>query len=500
MTMLEVRGVGVAWTASLPVIKEVSFVLTPGFFGLAGANGAGKTTLLRVLAGELEPHEGSVHVRPPGATIVHCPQTVDAVSADVRALAASRAGLAAELRGRLGLEPGELERWPTLSPGERQRWQIGAALAREPDVLLLDEPTNHLDADARERLLGALGRFRGIGVVVSHDRALLETLPRAILRAHEGSVTLYEGAWSAARATWQAARREAEQAHAAARATVRSLEHRVDVARRRQESAARSLGAGSRMKTQRDHDARSMGAKVVAGWAEGRAGRAVELAGKELARAREEVPAVTRDRTLGGKVFATYARAPHPILFHLEAAELRAGEHVVLADVRLDIGRDERVRIAGANGAGKTTLLTALVAAARRDERILYLPQELPYEHVARLGRELAAASDEVRGRVLSVFASLGSDPERILARRGDDVASLSPGEARKLALALGLGRHAWALVLDEPTNHLDLPTLERLEAALREYPGAVVLVSHDDAFADAVTARTVTVGDGRIR
>ncbi|HEV8547663.1 MAG TPA: ATP-binding cassette domain-containing protein, partial [Polyangiaceae bacterium] len=333
MTMLEVRGVGVAWTASLPVIKEVSFGLTPGFFGLVGANGAGKTTLLRVLAGELAPHEGSVHLRPAGATLVHCPQTVDAVGADVRALAASHEGLAAELRGRLALEPAALERWPTLSPGERQRWQIGAALAREPDVLLLDEPTNHLDGEARERLLGALRRFRGIGVVVSHDRELLETLPRAILRAHHGSVTLYDGAWSAARATWQAARRETEQAHAAAKSAVRSLEHRLDAARRRQESAARSLGASSRMKSRRDHDARSMGAKVVAGWAEGRAGRGVEVARHELARARSEVPVVTRDRTIGGKVFATYARAPNPVLIHLEAAELRAGEHAVLADV-----------------------------------------------------------------------------------------------------------------------------------------------------------------------
>ncbi|HYO95677.1 MAG TPA: ABC transporter ATP-binding protein, partial [Polyangiaceae bacterium] len=93
------------------------------------------------------------------------------------------------------------------------------------------------------------------------------------------------------------------------------------------------------------------------------------------------------------------------------------------------------------------------------------------------------------------------SDPERLLARRGQgQEASLSPGEARKLALASGLGRHAWALVLDEPTNHLDLPTIERLEQAVAAYPGCILLVTHDDAFARAVTTRSIHVEGGTAR
>ena len=94
---------------------------------------------------------------------------------------------------------------------------------------------------------------------------------------------------------------------------------------------------------------------------------------------------------------------------------------------------------------------------------------------------------------MLSIFAALGSDPERILGREG---ASLSAGEARKLHLARGLGEGVSALVLDEPTNHLDLPTIERLEVMLASFPGAIVLVSHDDRFAEAVTDRVVAVED----
>ena len=498
-TVLEAHGVGVAFAASQPVLKDVSFVLTPGFYGLVGANGAGKTTLLRALAGELTPQEGSLRARPAGATLAYCPQTVDEPGADVFALAAAYDGIAAELKGRLALREDELERWPTLSPGERKRWQIGAALAREPDIFLLDEPTNHLDVEARDRLLGALARFRGIGVVVSHDRAVLERLPRAILRVHDGKVTLHPGRYSEARAAWEDARRGQEQAHARAKAAVRAVERRLDAARRTQEGASRSLSASSRMKNKNDHDARSMGSKVVAGWADARAGRTVQVVREELARARADVPKIERDRTLGGKVFATYERAPSPVLFHLDAPELRVGDHVVLRDVRLTIGRDERVRIAGENGAGKTTLLSALLASRRRDDRVFHLPQELEREQIERLVSELRSLGEEERGRVLSVFSALGSDPERLLARRAADAAFVSPGEARKLALASGLGRHAWALVLDEPTNHLDLPTIERLEQALEGYPGCIVLVTHDDTFARAVTTRTLIVAHGAV-
>ena len=498
-TVLEAHGVGVAWAASMPVLNDVSFVLTPGWSGLVGANGAGKTTLLRALAGELVPHEGSIRVRPPDAIVTYCPQTVDERGEDVLALAAAPDGLAAELKGRLALDEGELERWPTLSPGERKRWQIGAALAREPDVLLLDEPTNHLDAAARDRLLGALARFRGIGVIVSHDREVLERLPRSILRVHGGKVTVHPGRYSDAHAAWEEARRGQEDAHARAKATVRTVARRLDAVRRTQEAASRSTSARSRMKNKNDHDARSMGAKVVAGWADARAGRTVQVVREELERLRADVPSVERDKTLGGKVFATYERAPQPVLFHLDAPEIRAGDRVVLRDVRVTIAREDRVRIAGENGAGKTTLLSALLASRRRDEHVLYLPQELERDEIQRLASELRSLDEEQRGRVLSVFSALGSDPERLLARRAADAAFVSPGEARKLALAWGLGRHAWALVLDEPTNHLDLPTIERLERALEAYPGCIVLVTHDDAFARAVTKRNLTVAGGEV-
>jgi ATPase subunit of ABC transporter with duplicated ATPase domains len=496
MTRVETRGLGVAWTASHPILEDVSLVLDRGMYGLVGANGAGKTTLLAVLAGRLTPHEGSVVLRPRGAVVAYCPQRVDGLEPDVLQLAASEAGLAAELRGRLGLEPSDLARWPTLSPGERKRWQVAAALAQEPEVLLLDEPTNHLDGEARGDLLAALRRFDGVGVVVSHDRAVLDTLTRATLRVHARRVTLYPGSYGEARALWEGERAREEQEHDEARKRVKRAESRLDQARRTQAAAASGVSTRARMKDKNDSDARSILATNKASWADARAGRVVSAVRGELERARAGVHSMEKDVTLGGKVFADYERAPNAVIFHLDEPELRAGEHVALRDVRLTIGRAERARIEGANGAGKTTLLKALVASQPRSERVLYLPQELEPEAVLAATRRLAEADGASRGRVLSIFAALGSDPERVI--RGES-SNLSPGEARKLALAEALGRRAWALVLDEPTNHLDLPSIERLEAVLEGYPGCVVLVTHDDAFAQRTTTRSLRLEGGAI-
>ncbi len=496
MTVLRTHGVAAAWSTATPIFEDVTLTLDRGLYGLVGANGAGKTTLLAILAGVTAPTEGNVALSPREATRVYCPQRVDALEADVRALAESTDALAAELRGRLQLEQSELGRWQTLSPGERKRWQIAGALAREPEVLLLDEPTNHLDESARRRLLGALRRFDGIGVIVSHDRAVLDELTRATLRLHQRRVTLYPGAYSAARSSWLDERARAERAHERAREHTERAEARLDQVRRAQAAAGKNINTGTRMKDKNDSDARSLMASSKARWAEARAGRVVRSARAEAERARATIPTVERDVTLGSKVFAHYERAPNPILFHLAEPELCAGKYPVLRDVHLTIGREERVRITGDNGAGKTTLLAALVASQARPERVLFLPQELERTAAAELSTRVASLDREARGRLLSIFAALGSEPERLL---GGEAAHYSPGEVKKLLLAEALAQKVWALVLDEPTNHLDLPSIERLEAALAQYPGCVVLVTHDDAFAASASERTLRIWQGRV-
>lgn len=442
VSCVELHGVEVSFSSSLSILEDVHLTLTPGIYGLVGANGAGKSTLLRVLARELAPSRGTMRIRPRDATIAYATQEDEAAP---------------------------------LSPGERRRARIEEVLRGEPDVLLLDEPTNHLDEVGRARVIAALRRFRGIAVIVSHDRDLLEELPGAVIRIHDRTVTMHRGTYTDAKEAWTAQRGAALDAHHRARAEVRSLERRLVDARRVQASADHGKKAHARMRNAGDKEARSMGAKNLASWAEARASKTVGVARGDLERARAALPRVERDRTVGANVFASYARAAAPVLFHASGVTVK---------------REDRLRIAGANGAGKTTLIRALLASAHPNvlANVLHLSQEQSDEEVATLTRAVASLDGEERGRVLSLFASLGSDPERIARRAGGDT-TLSPGEARKLALAFGLGRHAWALVLDEPTNHLDLPTIERLERALGAFPGSIVLVTHDDAFAEACTS-----------
>jgi ATPase subunit of ABC transporter with duplicated ATPase domains len=161
-------------------------------------------------------------------------------------------------------------------------------------------------------------------------------------------------------------------------------------------------------------------------------------------------------------LFAGYQPCPRPLLARLSG---------------LTVARDDRIWLSGRNGAGKTTLLQKLLA--QMPEEVVHLPQELSAENARDALDDVHSLAPDARGRVLSLVAALGVDPGRLLLS-----AQPSPGEARKLLIATGLGRHAWALALDEPTNHLDLPSIERLEAALRAYPGAILLVTHDERLA----------------
>jgi ATPase subunit of ABC transporter with duplicated ATPase domains len=477
-----------------PILSGADLVLPSGWTGLVGENGAGKTTLLRLVAGALAPDGGRVRLDPEGAVVVLCPQGVDEPGPDAAALAGRDDGRARRLRSTLALDRAGLRRWTTLSPGERRRWQLGGALARDPGVLLLDEPTNHADAGARGAVLEALRAFRGVGVVVSHDRALLDALTARTARLHGGELTLLHGSWSAARVSWEEEARTAFELRAAAQEAAAGARRRLADARRAHAAAARARSGKGR--DPRDSDSRTLGAKTVRAWAEDRLGGDVRRLRAAAERADAAIPDAPAAPALGRSVFLGFEPAPRPVLLALDAEELRAGPAPLLRDVHLRLGREDRVRLAGPNGAGKTTLLRALLGASTLPPgRLLVLPQELPPDAGAALLAEVRALPPAERGRVLSLVGALGTDPARLLGS-----ADPSPGETRKLHLALGLGRHAWGAVLDEPTNHLDLPTVERLEAALRAYPGALLLVSHDDAFAAACTRSTWQVSGGGVR
>jgi ATPase subunit of ABC transporter with duplicated ATPase domains len=486
---VHLESVSFSYTSAVDVVRDFSFDLGPGWHGLVGENGAGKSTLLGLIGGLLVPSSGRVVIEPSEALVASCPQVVDDLTPEIEEWAASWEAADAALRARLGLDTAGLERWATLSPGERRRWQLAAAIARRPDVMLVDEPTNHLDTGASEQLIEEMGAFGGVGVIVSHDRALLDRLTTVTLRMRGGEVEVWHGPYSVASAEWekteqqlvgQVERLKAERD----RVRRRMLERRRRLEEREQRDRNRRRKAGPS-----DPDARSIVKKGRQEFGARAEARRVKVEAQRVERLERELARQRLERRPGGPIRIDAVEARRPVLLSHDGP-LVAGERIVHPAVTVTIERSTRLRISGANGAGKSTLLASLVENAPIPaDRILFLPQELTQGQRRSLTEQVRRLPSDERGEVMAVAARLGLDPGRVLQS-----ALPSPGEARKLQLAAGLGRGVWVAVLDEPTNHFDLPSIERLEDALAAYEGALVLVTHDDRFARALTVEEISL------
>ncbi len=483
------------------VLDGVEMVLEPGWYGLVGDNGAGKSTLLSLLAGELEPERGRVEV---DGVVVRVPQDAASPTTEVMVFGADEGGEARDLRRSLGLDVEMLGRWAGcadegrtagLSAGERRKWLVGAALWCRPDVLLLDEPETHLDQRSRAVLEQVLKAFGGVGIIVAHDRELLDAVTSKTLWLDGGKVRVLDGAVSFAMAVIDEERRAKVHRREVLKGVVENRAAQREAAKRVAQSASVGESTRKRMKDKNDSDARGILHKNLANWAAGTHARRAGLAQAALDEARRELAEVRVEDRLGGEISFEMepCKRSHVLIF--ETPELKVGERVLLRDVRVAVARNDKVHLAGDNGSGKSTLLRAMQDSAPiPPERILFVPQEVGADEVAGLRRELGRMAPRERGRVLQIVAALGTEPERITVSE-----RLSHGEAKKLLLAMGIVREVWLLMLDEPENHLDLASVRRLEAALVAWPGALAMVTHDVALANRVAMTRWVLRDGRV-
>jgi ATP-binding cassette subfamily F protein 3 len=502
------------------ILVGASMLIRPGDrLALLGPNGTGKSTALRLLAGDLQPDSGDVRVlgrtsvaylrqsqeltgagtlldalMEPFAELERLHEELTALEAKLADGSAAEAELARygalqeryqreggyELEARVkrltadvGFAETDLARpVTTLSGGERGRLELAKVLVRQPDLLLLDEPTNHLDLAAIERLEAFLSEYPGAFVLVSHDRAFIRAVCKEIVELESGKFVRYPFTYDKyvveREARLERARTEYE----------RQKEH-VD----KTEDFIRRNLAGQ--KTKQAQSRRKMLEKLERlerpddNW---------EFAGKIGLN-------FQTGGDLGGK---ETIRAPGLTVGYRGAGD---AEIPILGDVTVNIYRGDKVGIVGPNGSGKSTLLKTLIGElpplAGRVEigtgvRIGYFDQKL-----GTLSEDLTL-TDEIR----SVRADLSPEAVRSYLAKfrffGDDpfrtVRGLSGGERSRLAMAKIMLFPRNVLVLDEPTNHLDIPARETLEAALGEYEGTLLVVSHDRYFLDRICTRLLVI------
>ena len=461
-------------TTQLLEAAELS-VLPGEKIALVGRNGSGKSTLLKIAAGEVEADAGKRFLQP-GATIRYLPQEPD-LSAFATTLAYVEDGMqagddhyrATYLLNALGLTGEEGPK--NLSGGEARRAALARVLAPQPDIILLDEPTNHLDLPAIEWLEAELSTIKSALVIISHDRRFLADLTRVTYWLDRG-VTRRLGKGFAAFEEWRDTVLEEEELarHKLDRQIVREehwLTYGVSARRKRN---VRRLGALFDLRHERKEQRRAVGdVKITVSEA--------DTTGKMVM----EVEHISK----------TYAKP-------------------VVTDFSTRIIRGDRVGIIGANGAGKTTLIRMLTGELAPDSGRVRLGSNLELATLDQ--RRAALAPDTTLKEALTRGGSdtlmINGTPKHVMGYMKDflftpeqartAVEKLSGGERGRLMLARALSLPSNVLVLDEPTNDLDLETLDLLQEMLADYPGTVIVVSHDRDFLDRVaTSVIVAEGDG---
>ena len=476
-------------SATEPILQDVTVAFPLGWTGLLGDNGCGKSTLARLATGALVPDAGTVTR---GLVCAFCPQDADEAPENLSDFALDYGRDARMLRETFHLEDDMAWRFEALSFGERKKLQIASALWARPDVLVLDEPTNHLDADARSELARALARYRGIGILVSHDRALLDSLVDRCVSFEAGTLVVRPGGYTAAHAQAELERGTTMRERAEAKGELARLAAEKD---RRAHEAARAQARRSK-KGLDPHDKSAKGKIDLAIYTgkDGQAGRLSSQMGARMEAARARVDAAFVAKRYDGDLWLDAEPSPRKTLIHLEPTVIPCGP-ATLDIPELFIGHTDHIGIVGPNGAGKSTLLGHIRTRIDPALSVLDIPQEIADDARRELMRRIGSLPSAERGRILSTVAQLNSDPDRIL-----EGGRTSPGELRKLMLALGMLARPVLIIMDEPTNHLDLHSVEALERALAAYPGALLLVSHDHAFLAACTTRTWEVREGHVR
>jgi ATP-binding cassette subfamily F protein uup len=483
--IVQINEVSIAFRGP-PLLDDVTCQIEPGQrIGLLGRNGSGKTTLMRIVAGEVAPDHGECAPQP-GAKVSFLPQGVpDDLNGSINDVVLSAFPSSERDEAHLWQSQQRVERILSrmsldgtlevseLSSGMKRRVLLARSLVTDPDVLLLDEPTNHLDIDAIQWLEDFLLRWSRTLMFVTHDRAFLRRLATRILELDRGR--LFD--WSCDYDTFLVRKESALAAE--------EKQNALFDKKLAEEEAWLRQGIKAR-RTRNE-------------------GRVRALKEMRLARSKR------RDVVGTAKLDIQTAQRSGALVAKVEGISFSYGERRIVCDFSTTVMRGDKIGLIGPNGVGKTTLLRLLLGELAPQSGSVRLGTNLQIAYFDQLREQLDAektvqenlgAGGEmlpINGKsrhVLGYLQDFLFTPERARTL----VRFLSGGERNRLLLARLFTKPANVLVLDEPTNDLDTETLELLEERLTEFPGTILLVSHDREFLNNVVTSTIAFEPGGAR
>ncbi|MGA1839254.1 MAG: ATP-binding cassette domain-containing protein [bacterium] len=461
-------------TLEKDLFKDINFTLTSGWTGIIGNNGAGKTTLLKLATAVIKPKSG--YIKGP-SKVFYCQQQIEFPPNDFEAFLYSPNNDSRKLCSMLSIKDDWIYRWDTLSCGERKRFQVAIALWSLPDLLAMDEPTNHMDYESSEIVLNALKSFTGIGLLVSHNRHLLDALCSQCLFIESDEIIIRPGGITQGLIQQKNDFNSALSSYNIVKKEYKKIEKEIKNRKRLAESQQKRRS--KRRLAPKDHDARFKKNLARVSGKDGIGGKLLrQLDGRfKHVKMKLELKRIKKKQKTGISSFGDNSK--RDIIYYCAPRILIISDSKQLKLPELVIKPSDRIGITGINGIGKSSLIRLIISEIKdADFSFLYIPQEIEIKNATRILATFHESPNEVRGRVLSIINRLGSDPKKLL-----NANVLSPGEIRKLILAMGMEEDPILIIMDEPTNHMDMTSILCLEEALKETPSSLLLVSHDMVF-----------------